>query len=239
MYGYGGYGGYGYYSSMIFLIPAILLTLYSQSKVNSAYARFARVANRRGMTGAQAARMILDANGMSDVPIQVVAGKLSDHYDPRHRVMRLSNQVYHEPSIASVAIAAHEAGHAIQHSVGYSPLKIRNTIVPVVNLCSNMAWPILMVGLLMGHSVMGDMVFNLGVLLFSSALVFQLITLPVEFNASNRALEQMEAMGIVTNDQETRGAKKVLSAAALTYVAALAMAVANLIRILSMRGRRD
>ena len=239
MYGYGGYGGYGYYSSMIFLIPAILFTLYAQSKVNSAYARFARVANRRGMTGAQAARMILDANGMSDVPIQVVAGKLSDHYDPRHRVMRLSNQVYHEPSIASVAIAAHEAGHAIQHSVGYSPLKIRNTIVPVVNLCSNMAWPILMVGLLMGHSVMGDMVFNLGALLFSSALVFQLITLPVEFNASNRALEQMEAMGIVTNDQETRGAKKVLSAAALTYVAALAMAVANLIRILSMRGRRD
>ncbi|MBQ1215970.1 MAG: zinc metallopeptidase [Firmicutes bacterium] len=239
MYGYGGYGGYGYYSSMIFLIPAILFTLYAQSKVNSAYARFARVANRRGMTGAQAARMILDANGMSDVPIQVVAGKLSDHYDPRHRVMRLSQQVYHEPSIASVAIAAHEAGHAIQHSVGYSPLKIRNTIVPVVNLCSNMAWPILMVGLLMGHSVMGDMVFNLGVLLFSSALVFQLITLPVEFNASNRALEQMEAMGIVTNDQETRGAKKVLSAAALTYVAALAMAVANLIRILSMRGRRD
>ena len=239
MYGYGGYGGYGYYSSMIFLIPAILFTLYAQSKVNSVYARFARVANRRGMTGAQAARMILDANGMSDVPIQVVAGKLSDHYDPRHRVMRLSQQVYHEPSIASVAIAAHEAGHAIQHSVGYSPLKIRNTIVPVVNLCSNMAWPILMVGLLMGHSVMGDMVFNLGVLLFSSALVFQLITLPVEFNASNRALEQMEAMGIVTNDQETRGAKKVLSAAALTYVAALAMAVANLIRILSMRGRRD
>ena len=239
MYGYGGYGGYGYYSSMIFLIPAILFTLYAQSKVNSAYARFARVANRRGLTGAQAARMILDANGMSDVPIQVVAGKLSDHYDPRHRVMRLSQQVYHEPSIASVAIAAHEAGHAIQHSVGYSPLKIRNTIVPVVNLCSNMAWPILMVGLLMGHSVMGDMVFNLGVLLFSSALVFQLITLPVEFNASNRALEQMEAMGIVTNDQETRGAKKVLSAAALTYVAALAMAVANLIRILSMRGRRD
>lgn len=239
MYGYGGYGGYGYYSSMIFLIPAILLTLYAQSKVNSAYAKFARVANRRGMTGAQAARMILDANGMSDVPIQVVAGKLSDHYDPRHRVMRLSQQVYNEPSIASVAIAAHEAGHAIQHNVGYSPLQIRNTIVPVVNLCSNMAWPILMVGLLLGHSVMGDMVFNLGVLLFSSALVFQLITLPVEFNASNRAMEQMEAMGIVSNDQEARGARKVLSAAALTYVAALAMAVANLIRILAMRGRRD
>ena len=107
MYGYGGYGGYGYYSSMIFLIPAILLTLYAQSKVNSAYAKYARVANRRGITGAQVARMILDANGMSDVPIQVVSGKLSDHYDPRHRVMRLSQQVYHEPSVASVAIAAH------------------------------------------------------------------------------------------------------------------------------------
>jgi len=239
MYGYGGYGGYGYYSSMIFLIPAILLTLYAQSKVNSAYAKFARVANRRGITGAQAARMILDSNGMSDVPIQMVSGKLSDHYDPRHRVMRLSQQVYHEPSVASVAIAAHEAGHAIQHSVGYAPLQIRNTIVPVVNLCSNMAWPILMVGLLLGHSAMGDMVFNLGVLLFSSALIFQLITLPVEFNASNRALEQLEAMGIVASDQEARGAKKVLSAAALTYVAAMAMAVANLIRILAMRGRRD
>ncbi|MBR7148442.1 MAG: zinc metallopeptidase [Firmicutes bacterium] len=239
MYGYGGYGGYGYYSSMIFLIPAILLTLYAQSKVNSAYAKFARVANRRGITGAQAARMILDSNGMNDVPIQMVSGKLSDHYDPRHRVMRLSQQVYHEPSVASVAIAAHEAGHAIQHSVGYAPLQIRNTIVPVVNLCSNMAWPILMVGLLLGHSAMGDMVFNLGVLLFSSALIFQLITLPVEFNASNRALEQLEAMEIVANDQEARGAKKVLSAAALTYVAAMAMAVANLIRILAMRGRRD
>ncbi|MBR2000761.1 MAG: zinc metallopeptidase [Firmicutes bacterium] len=239
MYGYGGYGGYGYYSSMIFLIPAILLTLYAQSKVNSAYAKFARVANRRGITGAQAARMILDSNGMNDVPIQMVSGKLSDHYDPRHRVMRLSQQVYHEPSVASVAIAAHEAGHAIQHSVGYAPLQIRNTIVPVVNLCSNMAWPILMVGLLLGHSAMGDMVFNLGVLLFSSALIFQLITLPVEFNASNRALEQLEAMEIVASDQEARGAKKVLSAAALTYVAAMAMAVANLIRILAMRGRRD
>ena len=239
MYGYGGYGGYGYYSSMIFLIPAILLTLYAQAKVNSAYSKYARVANRRGMNGAQAARMILDANGMSDVPIQMVSGKLSDHYDPRRRVMRLSSQVYNDPSVASIAIAAHEAGHAIQHSVGYSPLQIRNTIVPVVNLCSNMAWPILMVGLVLGHSAMGDMVFNLGVLLFSTAVVFQLITLPVEFNASKRAMEQMEAMGIVADHQEARGARKVLTAAALTYVAALAMAVSNLIRILAMRGRRD
>ena len=237
MYGYGGYGGYGYYSSMIFLIPAILLTLYAQSKVNSAYAKYARVANRRGITGAQAARMILDANGMSDVPIQVVSGKLSDHYDPRHRVMRLSKQVYSEPSVASIAIAAHEAGHAIQHSVGYSPLQIRNTIVPVVNLCSNLSWPILFVGLMLGHSTMGDLVFNLAVLLFCAAVVFQLITLPVEFNASNRALEQMEAMGIVVDDSEARGAKKVLSAAALTYVAALASVVATLIRIFAMRGR--
>lgn len=239
MYGYGGYGGYGYYSSMIFLIPAILLTLYAQTKVNSAYSKFAQVRNRKGMTGAQAARMILDANGMSDVPIQMVSGKLSDHYDPRHRVMRLSSQVYHEPSVASVAIAAHEAGHAIQHNVGYTALQIRNTIVPVVNLCSNMAWPILMIGLVLGHSVMGDMAFNLGVLLFSTAVLFQLITLPVEFNASKRAMEQMEAMGIVDGGQEARGARKVLNAAALTYVAALAMAVSNLIRILAMRGRRD
>ena len=237
MYGY--YGGYGYYSSMIFLIPAIILTLIAQTKVNSAYAKYARIANRRGLTGAQAARMILDANGMSDVPVEMIGGKLSDHYDPRRRVMRLSSQVYSEPSVASVAIAAHEAGHAIQHSVGYSPLQIRNAIVPVVNLCSNASWPILIIGLFLGHSAMGDLVFNLGVLLFVATVVFQLITLPVEFNASRRALEQMEAMGIVYDNSEARGAKKVLSAAALTYVAALAMAVSNLIRILAMRGRRD
>ncbi len=236
---YGYYGGYGYYSSMIFLIPAIILTMIAQMKVNSAYSKYAQVRNLRGLTGAQAARMILDANGMSDVPVEMISGKLSDHYDPRRKVMRLSSQVYSEPSVASIAIAAHEAGHAIQHSVSYSPLAIRNAIVPLVNLCSGASWPILVLGLVLGHSAMGNMMFNLGVLLFLGTVLFQLITLPVELDASRRALVQMENMGIVSDGSETKGAKKVLSAAALTYVAALAMAISSLIRILAMRGRRD
>lgn len=236
---YGFYGGYGYYSSMIFLIPAIIFTMIAQAKVNSAYSRYARVNNRRGLTGAQAARMILDSNGMQDVPIEVVNGRLSDHYDPRHRVMRLSQDVYSQPSVASVCIAAHEAGHAIQHSVGYSPLSLRNAIFPVVNLCSNASWPLLVLGLVLGRSNAGDFLFNLGVIFFVATILFQLITLPVEFNASHRAMEQMSDMGILIDREEEQGAKKVLSAAALTYVAALAMAVSNLIRILAMRGRRD
>ncbi len=237
MYGY--YGGYGYYGSMIFLIPAIVFTMIAQAKVNAAYSRYARVANQRRMTGAQAARLILDKNGMNDVPIEVVGGRLSDHYDPRNRVMRLSEEVYSQPSVASVCIAAHEAGHAIQHSTNYSPLTLRNGIVPIVNLCSGASWPLLIIGLIAGTGTMGSFLFNLGVLFFTTTILFQLITLPVEFNASRRAMQQLEALGILERGEEERGAKKVLSAAALTYVAALAMAVSNLIRILAMRNRRD
>ncbi|WP_130863517.1 zinc metallopeptidase [Bacilliculturomica massiliensis] len=228
--------GYGYYSSMIFLLPAIILTMFAQSRVNSAYATYARVMSRRGLTGAQVARMILDRNGLTGVTVEMTQGRLSDHYDPRKGVMRLSPAVYREASIASACIAAHESGHAIQHGRSYMPLMLRNAIAPLVSLVSNLAWPLLIVGLMLGRSSSGNVVFGIGVLFFLGAVIFQLITLPVEFNASRRALAQLSEMEILY-PEENEGAKKVLSAAALTYVAALAMAVANLIRILAMRGR--
>lgn len=225
--------------TIVLLIPAIIFAFYAQTKVNSAYNKYAKVRNRRGITGADAARRILDSNGLRDVPIEISQKRLSDHYDPRKRVMRLSPQVHNEASIASVSIAAHEAGHAIQHAKSYKPLGIRNTIAPVVSVVSNLAWPILIVGLLIingGNMIQGNLIFNIGIIFFASAVFFQAITLPVEFNASKRAIEQMNDLGIIYIE-ESASAKKVLSAAALTYVAALAASVANLIRILALRGR--
>lgn len=226
--------------TIIILLPAIIFTFYAQSKVNSAYNKYATVRNRRGITGAQAARKILDSNGLQDVPIEVTNRRLSDHYDPRKRIMRLSPQVYNEPSIASVSIAAHEAGHAIQHANSYAPLKVRNILAPLVSIVSNLAWPILIVGLLIisaGNIFQGNMIFNIGIICYASAVLFQAITLPVEFNASNRAIQQMNELGIIYIE-ETASAKKVLSAAALTYVAALAASIATLLRILALRGRQ-
>jgi len=226
--------------TIIILIPAIIFTFYAQTKVNSAYNKYATVRNRKGITGAQAARKILDSNGLQDVPIEITNRRLSDHYDPRKRIMRLSPQVYNDPSIASVSIAAHEAGHAIQHVKSYAPLRVRNLLAPPVSLVSNLAWPILIVGLLIigsGNAIQGNMIFNIGIICFASAVVFQAITLPVEFNASNRAIQQMNELGIIYIE-ETASAKKVLSAAALTYVAALAASIATLIRILALRGRQ-
>ena len=226
--------------TIIILIPAIIFTFYAQSKVNSAYNKYATVRNRTGITGAQAARKILDSNGLQDVPVEITNRRLSDHYDPRKRVMRLSPQVYNDPSIASVSIAAHEAGHAIQHVKSYGPLRARNLLAPVVSIVSNLAWPILIVGLMIiggGNAIQGNLIFNIGIICFASAVVFQAITLPVEFNASNRAIQQMNELGIIYIE-ETASAKKVLSAAALTYVAALAASIATLIRILALRGRQ-
>ncbi len=232
---------FGYFDpTIIILIPAILFTLYAQSRVNSAYNRYAGVRNRRGITGAEAARRILDSNGLQDVPIEITNRRLSDHYDPRKKIMRLSPQVYNEPSIASVSIAAHEAGHALQHSKGYAPLRIRNLLAPPVTIVSNLAWPILIIGLLIMGGVnqyQGNMIFNIGILCYVLVVLFQAITLPVEFNASNRALAQMNELGIIYIE-ETASAKKVLSAAALTYVAALAASIATLLRILALRGRQ-
>lgn len=226
----------GYYASMIVLIPAILFAMYAQAKVSSAYRHYANVRNTTGMTGAQVARKILDANGLSGVPINKIPGNLTDNYNPRNKTMNLSAAVYDTPSIASISIAAHESGHAIQDSKAYAPLRMRNAIVPVVNIGSMTAWPLLFIGLLMGPG-MGDMMFNIGVIMFMAVVVFHLITLPVELDASKRAIAQLEGMGAITTSEESVGARKVLSAAAMTYIAALAMAVANLIRIFLMRRR--
>ena len=229
-----------YYGSMIILIPAIIFTMYAQSKVNSNFRRYSNIRNARNMTGAEAARRMLDANGLTNVQIEQIRGSLTDHYDPRKRVLRLSQSVYGVNSIAAVSVACHEAGHAVQHAESYKPLKIRNTIVPLVNFASGLTWPLVILGiiLLANGSYMGDLLFNIGVITMLAVIVFHTVTLPVEFNASSRALRQMDDLGIIT-EEENKGASKVLRAAAMTYVAALATAIANLLRILAIRGSRN
>lgn len=227
--------------TIILLIPAMIFALYAQTRVSSAYKKYAGVRNRRGLTGAQAARMILDNNGLGNVRIEMVSGTLSDHYDPRSNVMRLSPRVHDEPSVASVSIAAHESGHAIQHAQSYMPLRFRNAIVPVVNLTSMLSWPLMIIGVVIastGNSSNGNLLMDIGILFFAGVVLFHAVTLPVEFNASSRALKQMESLGIVYQE-ENSGAKRVLSAAAMTYVAALATAVANLLRLLLIRERNQ
>lgn len=231
---------FGYFDpTIIVLIPAIIFALYAQSKVKSAYRKYLNVPVRRGITGYQAARMILDNNGLSHVPIEMTPGTLSDHYDPSKDVMKLSNDVYNGATIASVSIAAHESGHAMQDGASYGFLKFRNAIVPVVNFASTAATPLLLIGLLIiwqGNLATGNLIFNLGIIFFCAVILFHTVTLPVEFNASRRAVRQLVDLNII-DEAEVRGAKKVLSAAAMTYVAALATALASLIRLLMLRGR--
>ncbi|MGC2872709.1 zinc metallopeptidase [Ihubacter sp. rT4E-8] len=233
-----------YDTSIIILIPAMIFALWAQAAVKSNFSRYSKVRNQIGLTGAQAARRVLDANGLYDVQIQQIKGSLTDNYNPRNRTLNLSQDVYGVGSIAAVSVACHEAGHALQHAGGYVPLKVRNGIVPVVNLVSHLTWPLILIGIILlgtGNSeswYMGNLLFNIGVIAFVCIVAFHLITLPVEFNASNRAIDQMQELGLVAQD-DLRGSKKVLRAAAMTYVAALAVAVANLLRILAIRGRRD
>ena len=231
----------GYYTSMILLIPAMILSVVASSRVQSAFKRFSQVADIRGLTGAQAARMMLDANGLGDVQINQIQGTLTDNYNPKTKTLNLSTSVC---SISAISVACHEAGHALQHAFGYAPLRIRNNIVPIVSFASRVSWILIMVGIMLlasgsyQYGVIGDTIFNIGVLAFVAVVVFHLITLPIELDASNRALNQMEALNIVTGTEEAAGAKKVLSAAALTYIAALVFSVANLLRVLAIRGRR-
>ena len=232
MYGYGGY--YGYYDkSMLLLIPAVLLTIYAQYKVTSTTSRYFNVRADRGYTGEDTARRILDSNGLYDVRIEMVRGRLSDHYDPRTKILRLSQDVYSGRSITSVAVAAHECGHAIQHAYGYAPLNIRSSLVPVVNFASNMSWIFIMLGFLTRGVFL-----QIGILLFSASVLFQIVTLPVEFNASSRALSQLTSLGIV-DDREVRQSRKVLQAAALTYVAAAVTAILQLLRLVMIANNRD
>ena len=227
--------GMFYDPTMMILIPAILFTMYAQFKVSSTTNRFFRIKSRSGYNGQQVAERILVANGIRDVRIVPIRGTLTDHYDPRRKVLRLSEEVYYGTSITSIAVAAHECGHALQHAYGYAPLTIRGAIVPVVNFASSLSWILIFVGLFFsGNNTM----LQLGILMFSATVIFQLITLPVEFNASSRALVQLQDLGIV-DSREARDSRKVLSAAAMTYVAAALTAILQLARLLLIANNRD
>lgn len=224
---------FGFDPTMVLLVPAIILAMYAQAKVSSTFAKYSRQGTASGMTGSQVARRLLDRNGLSDVSIEVTQGSLTDHYDPRTRILRLSPDVYGGNSMAAFGVAAHETGHAIQHASGYLPLGIRNSIFPVASIGSQAAMPLFIIGLFAG---LGPLM-QLGILFFSVSVVFQIVTLPVEFNASGRALHLLEEQGFLVGD-EVSGARKVLSAAALTYLAAALMAVLQLVRLLILRNNR-
>jgi Zn-dependent membrane protease YugP len=221
---------------IIFVIPAMILAMYAQSKVRSAYVRYSRVRSSSSITGAQVARTLLDRAGLEEVKVVQTQGQLTDHYDPRQKVVRLSPQVYGDSSLAALGIAAHEVGHAIQHDTDYLPLGIRNSIVPLANLGSRAAFPLFFIGFIFSGGGL-EILMDIGIAVFLFAVLFQAITLPVEFNASNRAIAILEGGGYL-NSQELNGAKQVLSAAALTYVAALAVAFAQLFRLLLLRNRK-
>ncbi len=227
---------------LILMAPALIFMIYAQIKVKSTYSKYSKVYNQRGVTGAQAAMQVLRANGMADIPIETVKGKLTDHYDPSKRVLRLSPEVAGTPSVAAVGIALHEVGHAMQHKTKYAMMGLRSALVPAANIGSTLGWILVFGGLLlMGLSqVFGEMVAIAGILLFTAAVLFTLITLPVEFNASNRARQMIKETGLLVG-QEYEGASAVLSAAALTYVAAMLQAVAQLLYfiLLVFGGRRD
>lgn len=234
---------YYYYDySWFVLIPAMIFTFITQARISSAYRTYSRVANSRGITGGDAARRMMDANGLGNVQIKIVNGgnSLVNFYDPKTKTLNLSREVYSTPSIASMCIACHEVGHAIQDTTHYAPLTFRNNIVPLVNLTQMMSWPLIFFGLVMSTmSPYGSMMFLIGVGCFLFVILFHLVTLPVEFNASNRALEQMRVLNMV-NENDYTGSREVLRAAAMTYVAALATAVSSLLRILVLAGgRRD
>lgn len=226
-----------YDPTYILLLPAIILAIYAQTKVQSTFQRFLRVRASSGMTGAQVARALLDKNNLSDVTVEIVPGHLTDHYEPRTKKLRLSPEVYHGTSLAALGVAAHETGHAAQHAQEYIPLNLRNAIFPVARFGSNLAFPLFFIGLLFGRG--GTFLMDVGILLFTFAVLFQVVTLPVEFNASKRALAMLESEGYLLRGQEVAGARKVLNAAALTYLAATAMAVLQLFRLLLLRGYRD
>ena len=219
--------------TMMILLPALLLTGYAQLKINSTYNKYSQIPSKRGLTGADVARYILNMNGLHDIPIERVGGHLSDHYDPRTRVVRLSPDVYHGTSLAALGVAAHEVGHAVQHDTGYLPLYVRNTIIPVTQFGSYAAVPLFFIGLFMSSEAL----ISFGIMLFAAIVFFQLVTLPVEFNASRRAMEAIEGCGILTQDEQ-RGARKTLTAAAMTYVAATATALAQLLRLVLLFGGR-
>ena len=225
--------------TMVLLIPAIILAAYAQAKVQSTYAKYSEVRSASGRTGREVAQTILTANGLSDIQVEPGQGFLSDHYDPIHKAIQLSPRNYEESSVAAISVAAHECGHAIQHAHNYAPLTIRTAIFPLANIGTSLAWIFIIAGFIFANrlSVFGVGLLDIGIFLFTFGVIFQLVTLPVEFDASRRAVVQLNRLGLVSPDEQ-RGVKKVLDAAALTYVAAAAAAILQLIRLLIIRDRR-
>lgn len=226
---------YGFDSTYLLVLLGVVICLMASAKMNSTFNKYSRVRSMSGLTGREAAQKVLQSAGIYDVRVEHVSGNLSDHYDPRSKVLRLSDATYNSTSVAAIGVAAHECGHAMQHAQGYAPLKLRSVLVPVANFGSSISWPLILIGLLLG----GTSLLNLGIFAFSLAVLFQLITLPVEFNASRRAVQVLDGTGILYGD-ELRATRKVLSAAALTYVASAASAILQLLRlVLLFGGRRD
>ena len=213
------------YWYIVLVIPAVILSLIASWNVNATFKKYSKVASRSGLTGAESARRVLAANGVYNVTIEHVSGNLTDHFDPKTNTIRLSDAVYGSNTVAAVGVAAHEAGHAVQHALGYAPMKVRAAIIPVTNIGANISWPLVLIGLLLGSYSLA----MLGVIAFGFSTLFQLVTLPVEFNASHRAVAALEST--FSSEDEISGAKKVLFAAAMTYVAALAVSLANLLRL--------
>ena len=237
---YGGYGGMGYGwfdPTYMLVIIGLVITLIASANIKSTFAKYDKVPSRRGITGAECARRILDANGLQSIRIEHVSGSLSDHFSPKEGVIRLSDSTYNSTSIAALGVAAHECGHAVQHQVGYVPIKIRNGIVPFVNICSHAAIPIIFIGILLSMTGLS----MLGVVLYCGVFAFQLITIPTETNASARAMQTLESMALLDED-ELRGTRKVLTAAALTYfasAAATALQILRLFLIVAGNGNRN
>ena len=233
------YYGYGFdWTYVVLVLPCILLSLWASSNVNSTFKKYAKQFSIRHITGAEAAQRVLRANGVTGVRIDRVSGNLTDHFDPKTNVIRLSDSVYGSTSTAAIGVACHEAGHAVQYAENYAPIKLRAAIIPITNFGSRIAMPLILLGILFSSlGYFSDTLVYLGIAAFGMSLVFQLVTLPVEFNASRRAMEAISSAGILT-EEEQRGARKTLKAAALTYVAATAVAMAQLLRLILLFGGR-
>ena len=230
---------YGFYydPTYVMVLIGVVICMLASANVNRTFQKYSRIRSHSGMTGREAAERLLHANGIYDVTVQHVAGNLTDHYDPRNKTLNLSDSTYASTSVAAIGVAAHECGHAVQHANGYAPLKIRGSLVPVANFGSTLAWPLILIGFLIQGNA-SVLLINLGILLFSAAVLFQIVTLPVEFNASSRALKSLETNGILYTE-EVADTRKVLRAAALTYVASAAAAILQLLRLVLLFGGRD
>ena len=229
---------YGFYydPTYVMVLIGVVICMLASANVNRTFQKYSRIRSHSGMTGREAAERLLHANGIYDVTVQRVAGNLKDHFDPRNKTLNLSDSTYASTSVAAIGVAAHECGHAVQHANGYAPLKIRGSLVPVANFGSTLAWPLILIGFLIQGNA-SVLLINLGILLFSAAVLFQIVTLPVEFNASSRALKSLETNGILYTE-EVADTRKVLRAAALTYVASAASAILQLLRLILISGGR-